>query len=58
MTPRLPRPYGTRRREPHRVSGSLSLVPVRISMLDIILIAGGLGFFALSVAYAYGCDRL
>jgi len=27
-------------------------------MLDIILIAGGLGFFALSIAYAYGCDRL
>ena len=29
-----------------------------IRMLDIILIAVGLGFFALSIAYAYACDRL
>jgi hypothetical protein len=27
-------------------------------MLDIILVAGAFGFFALSVAYAYACDRL
>ena len=27
-------------------------------MLDLILIALGLGFFALSVAYVYACDRL
>jgi hypothetical protein len=27
-------------------------------MLDLILIAGGLGFFALSIAYAFGCDLL
>jgi hypothetical protein len=27
-------------------------------MLDVILIAGGIGFFILSIAYAYGCDRL
>ena len=27
-------------------------------MLDLILIAVGLGFFALSVAYVYACDRL
>jgi hypothetical protein len=27
-------------------------------MLDLILLALGLGFFALSVAYAFGCDRL
>ena len=27
-------------------------------MLDLILIALGLGFFALSVAYAIACDRL
>jgi len=27
-------------------------------MLDAILIAAALGFFALSVAYAVGCDRL
>jgi hypothetical protein len=28
------------------------------SMLDIILVAIGLGFFALSVAYAIACDWL
>ena len=28
------------------------------SMLDIIMLAIGLGFFALSVGYVYACDRL
>jgi hypothetical protein len=27
-------------------------------MLDVILLAGGLAFFALSIAYAFGCERL
>jgi len=27
-------------------------------MLDAILLAGGIGLFLLSIAYAYGCDRL
>jgi len=27
-------------------------------MLDLILLAAGLAFFVLSVAYAYGCERL
>jgi len=27
-------------------------------MFDIVLLAIGLGFFALSVGYAYACDRL
>jgi hypothetical protein len=27
-------------------------------MLDFILLAVGLAFFALSIAYAFGCDRL
>jgi hypothetical protein len=27
-------------------------------MLDLILIALGLGFFAASIAYVYVCDRL
>jgi hypothetical protein len=27
-------------------------------MLDLILLAVGLGFFALSVGYAYACERL
>ena len=27
-------------------------------MLDLILLAGGLGFFALSIGYTIACDRL
>jgi len=27
-------------------------------MLDLVLVAGGLGFFALSIAYCYACERL
>jgi hypothetical protein len=27
-------------------------------MLDVVLLAGGIGFFIISIAYAYGCDRL
>jgi len=27
-------------------------------MLDVIVLAMGLGFFALSAAYTYACDRL
>jgi hypothetical protein len=29
-----------------------------LDVLDVVLLAVGLGFFALSVAYAFGCDRL
>jgi len=29
-----------------------------LPMLDFILLALGLGFFALSIAYAFGCDHL
>jgi hypothetical protein len=29
-----------------------------IQMLDVILLAIGLGFFVLSVGYAYVCERL
>lgn len=28
------------------------------SMWDVIMIAMGIGFFALSIAYTYACDRL
>jgi hypothetical protein len=28
------------------------------TMLDVIMLAMGLGMFALSIAYAYACDRL
>jgi len=27
-------------------------------MLDLVMLAIGLGFFALTVGYAYACDRL
>jgi hypothetical protein len=27
-------------------------------MLDVILLVVGVGFFALSIAYAFGCERL
>jgi hypothetical protein len=29
-----------------------------VEMLDLIMLAIGLGFFVLTVAYAYACDRL
>jgi hypothetical protein len=29
-----------------------------LDVLDVVLLAVGLGFFALSVAYAFACDRL
>lgn len=29
-----------------------------LDTLDVILLAVGLGFFALSIAYVYACDRL
>jgi hypothetical protein len=28
------------------------------SMLDLALLVSGVGFFALSIAYAFACDRL
>jgi hypothetical protein len=28
------------------------------SMLDVLMVAFALGFFALSIGYAYACDRL
>ena len=48
----------------HRFFTSAFLSPSRrkpgteIIMLDIAMLAIGLGFFALSAAYAYACDRL
>jgi hypothetical protein len=39
----------------------LKLAPATFSgatMLDIIMLAIGLGFFALSIGYAVGCDHL
>jgi tRNA A58 N-methylase Trm61 len=44
------------------LDGSMSCRRTRASegeaMLDAILLAVGVGFFALSIAYAFGCDRL
>jgi hypothetical protein len=39
------------------VSAPRSFTEERL-MLDLILLAVGLGFFALSIAYTYACDRL
>jgi hypothetical protein len=33
-------------------------LPEGSSMLDVLMVALALGFFALSVGYAYVCDRL
>jgi hypothetical protein len=32
--------------------------PQEHSMLDLVVLALGLGFFALTVGYAFACDRL
>ena len=34
------------------------LSPQELAMLDVLMIATGLAFFALSVAYTIACDRL
>ena len=46
-----------------RQTGAVRLIYRRFrrqehAMLDIVLIALGLGFFVLSVAYSYVCERL
>ena len=46
--------YADTRRERLRLGTFLN----GATMLDFILLALGLGFFALSIAYAFGCDRL
>ncbi|MBZ0148187.1 MAG: hypothetical protein K8F62_11695 [Pseudorhodoplanes sp.] len=48
---------------PHRtfIRGTLGPCPNRIperTMLDLIFLAIGIGFFVLSIAYVYACDRL
>lgn len=42
----------------HALRHARAAQPRSISMLDVIMLALGLGFFALSVGYAYACDRL
>jgi len=47
----MPDPAGRQAcRLAHRCGGT--------AMLDVILLIIGLGFFALSIAYAFGCERL
>ena len=46
-----------------RVRGSIDFPPRRTDrkeqpMLDVILLAVGLGFFAIALAYVAGCERL
>jgi hypothetical protein len=37
---------------------SAAVPPKGCSMLDVMMVALGLGFFILSVGYVYACDRL
>jgi SNF family Na+-dependent transporter len=50
---------------PHRILTVARLLPALLPcdrkehhMLDLVLLALGLVFFALSIGYAYACDRL
>jgi hypothetical protein len=45
---------------PGAIATSVDLFPTFRSspMLDIVMLALGLGFFALSIGYAHICDRL
>jgi len=52
----LPRNGGAAGRDSVARQGICS--PGSMHMLDVVLLALGLGFFALSVGYAYACDRL
>jgi hypothetical protein len=42
----------------HSAQHHALLVARSIKMLDVIVLAIGLGFFALSVGYTIACDRL
>jgi hypothetical protein len=35
-----------------------ALIARRISMMDVVMLALAFVFFALSIGYVYGCDRL
>jgi hypothetical protein len=41
-----------------RASGNDFIARSTTKMLDILMIVFGLGFFAVSIAYVYACDRL
>jgi hypothetical protein len=40
------------------VSFVAAVLPGAIPMMDVVMLAIGFMFFALSVGYVYGCDRL
>jgi hypothetical protein len=46
------------RAESHLLHGPELFIARSIQMLDVILLAIALGFFALSVGYTIACDRL
>jgi hypothetical protein len=41
-----------------RAPGNDFIARSTTKMLDILMIVLGLGFFAVSIAYVYACDRL
>jgi hypothetical protein len=43
---------------PHHAELHGASPPGSIKMLDLVMLAIGLGFFALSVGYTIACDRL
>ena len=49
------RQFGTRR---HVIWFNLATFIRSTAMLDVLLLALGLGFFVISVGYVYACDRL
>jgi hypothetical protein len=50
-------PIKIARRHRHR-SASCRLYARSIFMMDVVMLAIGFVFFALSIGYVYGCDRL
>jgi hypothetical protein len=45
-------------RETYFVAAAASCCVGRIQMMDLLMLAIGLGLFALTVGYAYACERL
>jgi hypothetical protein len=41
-----------------RTSGARPQAPKEHFMLDVVMLALGLGFFVLAVGYTYACERL
>jgi hypothetical protein len=56
--PAIPHRFFTARSPPSGCHPEIPGTTRRRAMLDLLLLAIGLGFFALSVGYARGCERL